>query len=57
MELRNLTTFRAVAISLSLTRAAAEFGYVQSALTAHVNALVAELDVSAVNPLAERDAI
>src|SRR5215472_11726650 len=32
MELRNLTSFRAVAMSLSLTRAAAEFGYVQSAL-------------------------
>lgn len=45
MELRHLTTFRAVARSLSFTRAAAELGYVQSALTAHVKALEAELGV------------
>jgi DNA-binding transcriptional LysR family regulator len=45
MEFRHLTTFRAVARSLSFTRAAAELGYVQSALTAHVKALEAELGV------------
>lgn len=45
MELRHLTTFRAVARSLSFTRAAAELGYVQSALTGHVKALEAELGV------------
>lgn len=45
MELRHLTTFRAVANSLSFTRAAVELGYVQSALTAHVKALEEELGV------------
>jgi len=45
MELRHLITFRAVARSLSFTKAAAELGYVQSALTAHVKALEAELGV------------
>lgn len=45
MELRHLATFRAVAKNLSFTQAAAELGYVQSALTAHVKALEAELGV------------
>ena len=54
MELRHLTTFRAVAKSLSFTRAAAELGYVQSALTAHVKALEAELGVRLFDRLGRR---
>ena len=45
MELRHLTTFKAVAGTLSFTRAAADLGYVQSAVTAHVKALETELGV------------
>jgi DNA-binding transcriptional LysR family regulator len=45
MELRHLTSFRAVAHASSFTRAAAQLGYVQSAVTAHVKALEAELGV------------
>jgi DNA-binding transcriptional LysR family regulator len=45
MELRHLTTFRAVAHRSSFTRAAAQLGYVQSAVTSHVKALEAELGV------------
>jgi DNA-binding transcriptional LysR family regulator len=54
MELRHLTTFRAVARSLSFTQAAAELGYVQSALTAHVKALEAELGVRLFDRLGRR---
>jgi DNA-binding transcriptional LysR family regulator len=54
VELRHLTTFRAVARSLSFTRAAAELGYVQSALTAHVKALEAELGVRLFDRLGRR---
>ncbi|HEY5986464.1 MAG TPA: LysR family transcriptional regulator [Streptosporangiaceae bacterium] len=54
MELRHLTTFRAVAKSLSFTRAAAELGYVQSALTAHVKALEDELGVRLFDRLGRR---
>jgi DNA-binding transcriptional LysR family regulator len=54
MELRHLATFRAVARSLSFTRAAAELGYVQSALTAHVKALEAELGVQLFDRLGRR---
>jgi DNA-binding transcriptional LysR family regulator len=54
MELRHLTTFRAVARSLSFTQAAAELGYVQSALTAHVKALEAELGVQLFDRLGRR---
>jgi DNA-binding transcriptional LysR family regulator len=45
MELRHLRTFRAVATRRSFTRAARELGYVQSAVTAHVKALEADLGV------------
>jgi DNA-binding transcriptional LysR family regulator len=57
MELRHLTTFRAVAATLSFTRAAAELGYVQSAVTAHVKALEDELDVRLFDRLGRRVAL
>lgn len=45
MEFRHLRTFKAVASESSFTRAAKELGYVQSAVTAHVKALEADLGV------------
>jgi DNA-binding transcriptional LysR family regulator len=54
MELRHLTTFRAAAKNLSFTQAAAELGYVQSAVTAHVKALEAELGVRLFDRLGRR---
>jgi DNA-binding transcriptional LysR family regulator len=45
MELRHLQTFRQVAEAGSFTRAAAALGYVQSNVTAHIQALEAELGV------------
>lgn len=45
MDLRHLRTFKAVASELSFTRAGRELGYVQSAVTAHVKALEADLGV------------
>ena len=57
MELRHLETFRAVAGASSFTRAAAELGYVQSAVTAHVQALEAELGVKLFDRLGRRIAL
>lgn len=45
MDLRHLRTFKAVAGESSFTGAAKELGYVQSAVTAHVKALEADLGV------------
>ena len=45
MELRQLRTFRAVAENLSFTRAAGQLGYVQSSVTAQIQALEKELGV------------
>jgi DNA-binding transcriptional LysR family regulator len=45
MELRHLRTFKAVAANRSFTQAAKELGYVQSAITAHVKTLEADLGV------------
>ena len=54
MELRHLNTFRAVARGLSFTEAAAELGYVQSAVTGHVKALEEELGVRLFDRLGRR---
>jgi DNA-binding transcriptional LysR family regulator len=54
VELRHLTTFRAVATGLSFTRAATQLGYVQSAVTSHVKALEAELGVRLFDRLGRR---
>jgi DNA-binding transcriptional LysR family regulator len=57
MELRHLTTFRAVATGLSFTRAAVQLGYVQSAVTSHVKALEDELGVRLFDRLGRRIAL
>jgi DNA-binding transcriptional LysR family regulator len=54
MEFRHLVTFRAVAVGLSFTRAAAQLGYVQSAVTSHVKALEDELGVRLFDRLGRR---
>jgi DNA-binding transcriptional LysR family regulator len=54
VELRHLTTFRAVATGLSFTRAATQLGYVQSAVTSHVKALEEELGVRLFDRLGRR---
>jgi DNA-binding transcriptional LysR family regulator len=45
IDLRQLETFRAVALTNSFTRAAAELGYSQSSVTIHIKALERELGV------------
>lgn len=45
MDLRQLATFRMVATTLSFTQAAAALGYVQSSVTAQIQALEADLGV------------
>lgn len=54
MELKHLETFRVVAGASSFTRAAAELGYVQSAVTAHVQVLEKELGVKLFDRLSRR---
>jgi DNA-binding transcriptional LysR family regulator len=51
MELRQLTTFRAVASALSFTRAAAALNYAQSSVTAQIQGLEEELGVPLFNRL------
>ena len=57
MELRHLRTFKAVATHRSFIRAAREVSYVQSAVTAHVKALEAELDVKLFDRLGKHIAL
>ncbi len=57
MESRHLKTFRTVASSLSFTRAAAELGYAQSSITAHIQALEKELGVPLFDRLGRRVAL
>lgn len=57
MELRHLKSFQAVAGASSFTRAAAELGYVQSAVTTHVKALEEELGVKLFDRLGRRIAL
>jgi DNA-binding transcriptional LysR family regulator len=54
LELRHLRTFRSIARNSSFTRAAAELGYVQSAVTAHIKSLEAELGVRLFDRLGRR---
>src|SRR5579859_875958 len=54
MELRQLATFRAVAETLNFTRAAAALGYVQSSVTAQIQALEEELGTPLFDRLGKR---
>src|SRR5205085_1716252 len=57
MELKHLATFLAVARHASFTRAAAELGYVQSSVTAHIKALEADVDTPLFRRLGRRVAL
>lgn len=57
MESRHLRTFRAVASSLSFTRASTELGYAQSSITSHIQALEKELGVPLFDRLGKRVAL
>jgi DNA-binding transcriptional LysR family regulator len=57
VELRQVETFRAVAEELSFSRAAARLGYVQSSVSAQVNALERELGVPLFDRLGRRIAL
>ncbi|HYN90098.1 MAG TPA: LysR family transcriptional regulator, partial [Ardenticatenaceae bacterium] len=57
MELRQLATFRMVAATLSFTQAAAALGYVQSSVTAQIQALEGELGVRLFDRLGKRIAL
>lgn len=54
MELRQLKTFHTVATTLSFTKAANELGYVQSSITAQIQALEKELGVPLFDRLGKR---
>ncbi|HEX6506680.1 MAG TPA: LysR family transcriptional regulator [Chloroflexota bacterium] len=57
MDLRQLTTFRTVATTLSFTRAAAALNYVQSSVTAQIQSLEEELGVQLFDRLGKRVAL
>ncbi len=57
MELRQLTTFRMVATTLSFSRAAAALNYVQSSVTAQIQVLEEELGVDLFDRLGKRVAL
>ena len=53
MELRQLTTFRMLATTLNFTRTAMALNYVQSNVTAQIQALEEELGVRLFRPIRE----
>jgi DNA-binding transcriptional LysR family regulator len=57
MELRQLATFRMLAATLNFTRAAAALGYVQSSVTAQIQALEEDLGVPLFDRLGKRVAL
>ena len=57
MELRQLATFRLLATTLSFTRTAGALGYVQSSVTAQIQALEEELGVPLFDRLGKRVAL
>ncbi len=54
MDIRQLATFRVVATTLNFTQAAAALGYVQSSVTAQIQALEADLGVPLFDRLGKR---